>query len=171
MHCVVNYASNAEKTVLWLREEMSKMLLSRGCTSSMVSDTVKRIRLITADLKKTRDEAGTYAKDFFLDTEESAREADVLVCTYAAEAGMSMPSQYFQAVFGMLYPGVGTWDSQFQSSNRVRDSVFTMACIPKENASSVGPVRSGAAVSRQIAHLYADQKPGPLSHCDDSVQS
>eukprot|EP01084_Bolivina_argentea_P238349 400444_1 len=135
------------------------MLLSCGWALGMVEDAVKRVRLITADLKVCRGEAGSYAKNFFLDPEVRAREADVLVCTYAAEAGVSMPPKYFQAVFGMLYPGVGTWDSQFQSLNRVRENVFTMASIPEENASSVGPVRSGASVHHQISHLYCGQKP------------
>ncbi len=34
-----------------------------------------------------------------------------------------------------------------------------MVCIPKDNASSVGPVTSGAAVRHQLLHAYSSQKP------------
>ncbi len=71
---------------------------------------VKRARLITADMKVSRGEAGEYAREFFRNTEVHAREADVSVTTYAAEAGVSMPREYFRDVFGVLFSGVGTWD-------------------------------------------------------------
>ncbi len=120
VYCVVSYAREAEATVCWLRTEVRKFLLASGCVEGLVKDAVKRVRLITADMKTSRGAAGTFAKEVFLDPEVRAREADVLVCTYAAEAGVSMPAGHFQSVFGLLYTGVGTWDSQFQSLNRVR---------------------------------------------------
>ncbi len=86
-----------------------------GYAEGLMEDCVRRIRLITADMKTSGGEAGTYAKEFFLDPETRGREADVLVCTYATEAGVSMPSKHFRAVFGLLYTGVGDWDC---SSNR-----------------------------------------------------
>ncbi len=84
MYCVATYARVVESLLVWLREVANVYLgTHHGLPSGLVDESLRCIRLINADMKTSHGDAGTYARNLFLDPEARGREADVLVCTYA----------------------------------------------------------------------------------------
>ncbi len=159
VYCVCNYARTADFVACWLRKEAEAWLVKLGWKEPHVSDALRRIRHVRLDVKAGKTEEGQYARMLFEDTNACAREADVLVVTYVAEAGVSIPRGHFRAVFGVLFPAVGTWDSQLQSLNRVREEVFTMVSFAKDKTASAGAHVCRAVIRHTLGHQFRNQAP------------
>lgn len=60
-----------------------------------------------------------FARQFMADPNAATSQCDVLVYTYAMQAGVSLEA-HFKVLFCFLYRWVGTWGDAFQSAERLR---------------------------------------------------
>ncbi len=154
VYCVVNYASKAELVACWLRGEARDYLFDKGWDLEDVTQTLARIRVVTADMKQVSNEAGAYARHFFRDPQVHAKDVDVLITTYVIESGVSMPV-HFKSLFAVLYKNIANWDSQFQALCRIREENVPICAFLQKGIRGVGlGVKSRGEIAETIQNTF-----------------